>query len=110
MLKKVIVLLAVLSLFVGSVGTVLAADEWFSSCTIERLGAVEDQRVLIKLNHNDFDGGDNWFEITDTVGVDRGLAVLLTAMSLDKVVKIYAEEPDGNASTYEEIKVIYIDQ
>ena len=107
MFKKVIFLLAGLSLFVGSVSTVLAADEWFSSCSIERLGAVENQRVLIKLNHNDFDGGDNWFEITATVGVDRGLAVLLTAMSLDKSVKIKADLSDGN--DYNEIIVIYLD-
>jgi len=107
MFKKVIFLLAGLSLFVGSVSTAFAADEWFSSCSIERLGAVEDQRVLIKLNHNDFDGGDNWFEITSTVGIDRGLAVLLTAMSLDKSVKIKADLSDGN--DYNEIKVIYLD-
>ncbi len=105
MFKKVIFLLAGLSLFVGSVSTVLAADDWYSSCSIVRLGAVEDQKVLIKLSNDDFD--ENWFEITSTVGVDRGLAVLLTAMSLDKKVKIKADLDDGN--TYNEIKIIYLD-
>ena len=108
MFKKVIFLLAGLSLFVGSVSTALADEAWFSSCSIVRLGAIEDQRVLIKLEHNDFDNGSNWFEITSTVGVDRGLAVLLTAMSLDKVVKIRADLDDGNE--FNEITVIYLDQ
>jgi hypothetical protein len=105
MFKKVIILLAGLSLFVGSVSTALAADDWYSSCSIVRLGAVEDQKVLIKLSNDDFD--ENWFEITATVGVDRGLAVLLTAMSLDKKVKIKADLDDGE--TYNEIKIIYLD-
>ena len=88
-------------------GSVLAA---WDTCAIQRLGVNGASDNLLKVKScGNSSNNDKWLRVTSQK--DTSMAVLLTALSLNKKVKLNADFANGttNGSSYGSIWVIYLD-
>lgn len=91
-------------------GVSVAANSW-DTCSLERLGVAGTDDNLLKVTDCKISANDGkWLQLVNQK--DRSLAVVLTALSIPKKVKLNADFATAttSGSAYGAIEVIYIDQ
>lgn len=108
-MKKMILSAVTLSCVLMFAGSSIAANTW-DTCGIQRLGVSGTSANLFKVTSCGTSGNnDKWLSLVNQK--DTSMAVLLTAISLGKEVKLNADFATATTtgSAYGAVEVIYLD-
>ena len=108
-IKKMMVGVGILAFVLMFVNVSMAAMSW-DTCSVKRIGTSGDSDNLLKVGNCDNSANnDKWLQLVKQQ--DTSMATLLTAISLGKKVKLYADFDAGTTtgSAYGPVETIYMD-